>query len=87
MRKGGYQIVNFKNIKITVAEATVVEGVGSSLLNSHNKRTVVSGLNIGGTEYPDFEVLFKNGGGTFTGTVDDNTISVVASTDTVTITQ
>ena len=55
-RKGGYQIVDFKNISLTADGKTTVAGVYEAIKVNYNKRLVVSGIVIGSTEYDDVTV-------------------------------
>ena len=55
-RKGGYQIVDFKNISLTADGKTTVAGVYEAIKVNYNKRLVVSGIIIGSTEYDDVTV-------------------------------
>lgn len=93
MRKGGYKIIDFKSYNFTSAEATEKTSHGLDIydsIESTNKRTVVSGLVVGGTEYDDMEVHFKVGeASNFNGTTNlgDSTISItVSDTNTITVT-
>ena len=52
-RKGGYQIVDFKNISLTAGDKTTVAGVYEAIKVNYNKRLVASGIVIGSTEYDD----------------------------------
>ena len=54
MFKGGYHIVDFKNVKFTQSEQThVIEGVYNSIKGSYGKPLVLTGINIDSTEYKD----------------------------------
>lgn len=55
-RKGGYQIVDFKNVSLTADDETTVAGVYEAIEGNYNKRLVVSGIVIGSTEYDDVTV-------------------------------
>lgn len=55
-RKGGYQIVDFKNTSLTADGKTTVAGVYEAIKVKYNKRLVVSGIVIGSTEYDDVTV-------------------------------
>lgn len=55
-RKGGYQIVDFKNVSLTAGDETTVAGVYEAIEGNYNKRLVVSGIVIGSTEYDDVTV-------------------------------
>ena len=55
-RKGGYQIVDFKNVSLTPGDKTTIAGVYETIKGNYNKRLVVSGIVIGSTEYDDITV-------------------------------
>ena len=56
MRKGGYQIVNFREIPLTAGKAATIPGVYAALERT-NKAILVSGIIIGGVEYDDCFVM------------------------------
>ena len=87
---GGYKIINFKGTSFTSGTEATVDGVYDAI-ESTNKRTVVSGLVLGGVEYDDFSVLFTVSGTDYVAYVPivDGTYSitiVVADDDGVTVT-
>ena len=51
--KGGYQIINFKNIPLNNESKTVIKGIYETIENSYRKPLLFSGVNIGGIIYPD----------------------------------
>lgn len=51
--KGGYKIINFKNIPLNNESKTVIKGIYESIENSYRKPLLFSGVNIGGIIYPD----------------------------------
>jgi hypothetical protein len=54
MLRGGYHIVDFKNVKFTESEQThVIEGVYNSIKGSYGKPLVLTGININSIEYND----------------------------------
>lgn len=53
MRKGGYKIVDFKDINITTGEGVTVAGVYESIESSHRKAIMLSGVTIDSVEKPD----------------------------------
>lgn len=69
MKKGGYQIADLKGINFSLNSPTPVEGFKDMIKNAKNKRIVVSGLNIAGTEYDDTEVEFRVSGSAYVGTL------------------
>ena len=86
-KKGGYQIVDLKGVSLTASTASVIPGVGEQLQGANGKRTVVSGLVVSGDAQPDTEVLFTNNSGTYTGKFGIWTLSIVAATNSVTVTE
>lgn len=88
-RKGGYKIINFGGVVFTSGTEKTVPGIYDAI-ESTNKRTVVSGLVVGSTEYNDMEVNFVVDTGDFVGIValpDSGSISfVIADDDGVTVT-
>lgn len=85
MKKGGYQIIDLKNTQLTLNMGKVFDGI-YDLIEGTNKVKLVSGLNVGGTEYDDCYVDFAVSGTSFVGEVYGLVITV-ADTDTVTVTQ
>ena len=51
--KGGYKIINFKNIPLNNESKTVIKGIYETIENSYRKPLLFSGVNIGGIIYPD----------------------------------
>lgn len=88
-RRGGYKIIDLEGTALTSGTEATIPGVYDAV-ESTNKRTVVSGLVVGGEEYNDMEVNFVVSSGDFVGTVtlpDSGSISfVIASDDGVTVT-
>lgn len=65
-KKGGYKIIDFKGTALTSATEATIDGVYDAI-ESTNKRTIVSGLVVGATEYNDMEVDFVASGTSFVG--------------------
>lgn len=53
MLKGGYKIIDFKDINITTGEAVTVVGIYESIEKSHRKAIMLSGITIDNVEKPD----------------------------------
>lgn len=79
MLKGGYQIVDFKDVNITTEGVTIV-GIYEQIEGSHRKALLASGLTIDNVEYRDTWIdpthtennySFTALGKTFTVTNDD----------------
>lgn len=51
--KGGYKIINLKNIPLNNESKTVIKGIYETIENSYRKPLLFSGVNIGGIIYPD----------------------------------
>lgn len=51
--KGGYKIINLKNIPLNNESKTTIKGIYESIENSYRKPLLFSGVNIGGIIYPD----------------------------------
>ena len=86
---GGYQLVNFKKKNLTsgTKDTTLTGCYGA--IEGTNKRTVVTGLVVGGTEYDDFEVLFTVSGSAFVAELplpSSGSISITVETTGVTVT-
>lgn len=84
MVKGGYQIIDLKNKTLTSGVGMVFDGVYNKVEGTR-KPILVSGLNVGGTEYHDSFVDFTVAGTAYTGTIYGKTIKI-EDTDTVTVT-
>lgn len=58
--KGGYQIINLKNreFSTTANNMEYYKDIYFNLLNSHAKMIIVSGLNMDGVKYNDYETIF-----------------------------
>lgn len=84
MVKGGYQIIDLTNKPLTSGVGMVFDGVYDKVEGTH-KAILVSGLNVGGTEYHDSFVDFTVAGTAFMGTIYGKTIKI-EDTDVVTVT-
>ncbi len=82
MNKGGYQIIDLKNVELTSGTGTVFDGVYEKIEGTR-KPILVSGLNVGGTEYNDAYVQFTVSGSNYTTTIYGMTLTI-ADDDTVT---
>lgn len=85
MRTGGYHIIDLKDTVLTKGTPATVTGIYESIEGSYRKALLLSGLNVGGIEYPDaFVVAPILNGTTYTITVYGLTISITDA-DTVTV--
>lgn len=53
MLKGGYKIIDFKDVNITTGTGVTVTGVYEDIEKSHRKAILLSGITIDGVEKPD----------------------------------
>lgn len=53
MKRGGYHIVDFKDVNITTAEGATIAGIYEEIEGSYRKAVLVSGVTIDGVEYRD----------------------------------
>ena len=83
MKHGGYQIIDLKNTKLTVGTGTKIDGVYDKI-KSTRKAILISGLNVGGTEYHDTFVELTVSGTNYTGTIYGKTITI-SNADLVTV--
>ena len=83
MTHGGYQIIDLKNTTLKVDTGTKIDGVYNKI-KSTRKAILISGLNVGGTEYHDTFVELTVSGTNFTGTIYGKTITI-SDEDLVTI--
>ena len=83
MTIGGYQIIDLKNTKLTVGTGTKIDGVYDKI-KSTRKAILISGLNVGGTEYHDTFVELTVSGTNYTGTIYGKTITI-SNADLVTV--
>lgn len=51
--RGGYKIIDFREVELTPYEGLKIEGIYDSIEGSYNKPLMLSGINIGGTVYSD----------------------------------
>ena len=53
MIKGGYKIIDFKDINILTGDGATVMGIYEDIEKTHRKAIMVSGITIDGVEKPD----------------------------------
>lgn len=53
MLKGGYKIIDFKDVNITTGAGVTVTGIYEDIEKSHRKAILLSGITIDGVEKPD----------------------------------
>ena len=88
--KGGYQIIDLKDINFTIGTGSKVDGVYKKIEGSYRKPCLLSNITIGGAEKNDRFVNFDAYSGTFYGVFGvDNEGTIIRisvdNKDTVTI--
>lgn len=53
MIKGGYKIIDFKDVNILTGAGATVQGIYEDIEKTHRKAIMVSGITIDGVEKPD----------------------------------
>ena len=53
MIKGGYKIINFKDVNIITGDGATVPGIYDGIKKSNRKVIMVSGITLDGVEKPD----------------------------------
>lgn len=87
MKKGGYKIIDFKNIKFTAGGAGItIPGIFEAVKNTYRKATMLSGLIIGSTEYPDEYGVFNLDGTNYKVVINGTTTITITPADLVTVT-
>lgn len=68
MKKGGYKIIDFKDINITTGTGVTVIGVYEDIEKSYRKAILLSGITLDGVEKPDcfIDCEVSDGNYTFT---------------------
>lgn len=90
-RLGGYQLLDFKGYDFTSGTGTTKATHGLELydlIEGTNKRTIVSGLVVGGVEYDDFEANFAVSGSSYVANIliGENSIKLtITDIDTITV--
>lgn len=70
MGKGGYQIIDFKDIDLTIdGDGVTIDGVYERLEGNYRKPTFVEGLSVGGVEKTGQYVAFTVSGDDFVGNI------------------
>ena len=89
--KGGYQIVDLKNVSITIDAVTpvTIPGVHEAITNANVKPILLEGIVVGGDAYPAQYIEVLPSSTSFTAhvtVVDDVYLLTVTNADVVTIT-
>lgn len=91
-RLGGYQLLDFKGYNFTSGTYAAKANHGLELydlIKGTNKRTIVSGLVVGGIEYDDFEANFAVSGPNYVAKIliGESSLNIkITDIDTITIT-
>lgn len=84
MLKGGYHIVDFRDVNITTGTGVTVAGVYESIEENHRKAILISGVTIDGVEKPDCFVDCEIADSNYTFTAYGKTFTVT-NADLVTV--
>lgn len=87
--RGGYIILDLKGKALTSGTAAVIPCSYATAKNPYKKAVLVSGLVVGGSEYPDFYATFIEGDSGYSASVEiggDSITIAVAEGDSVTVT-
>lgn len=84
MLKGGYQIIDLQNKKLESGVGMVYEGVYDKI-DGTRKAILISGLNVGGTEYHDTFVELTVNVSNYEGAIYGKSITI-SDADVVTVT-
>lgn len=85
MLRGGYHIVDFKDVNISSTDGAVIAGIYEEIEGSYRKAILVSGITIDGVEQRDTFVNPVSGDGNYTFEAYGKTFTVAKTTETVTI--
>ena len=75
MLRGGYKIIDLKNISLSSASVTI-KGLHEAIESNYRKPLLLSSINIGGSEKADAFVTFTNSGNSFICIVYGYTITI-----------
>ena len=92
MFKGGYKLVDFKEIDITLSTPSTIKGVYEAIENNYRKSICITGLVVGSVEKEDTFVNFEHGENVYNGllgmTANNKVLFItVTNEDVVTITE
>lgn len=84
--KGGYKLIDLKDIKLTVGDDGVtVKGIYNSIKNSYNKPLILTGINIGGFERNDVFIDFSFYSGNYVANISATEKITITNADLVTV--
>lgn len=84
MKRGGYKIIDFKDVNILTEGGATVTGIYEEIEKRHRKAILVSGITIDGIEKPDCFVDCEVSGSNYTFTAYGKTFTIT-NADKVTI--
>lgn len=84
MKRGGYKIIDFRDVNITTGTGATVSGIYESIEKNHRKAILISGITIDNVEKPDCFVDCEVSGSNYTFTAYGKTFTITAE-DKVTI--
>lgn len=82
--KGGYKIIDFKDINLVTGIGIRITGVYDAIKSNYRKAILISGISIDGDKMADSFVELSVNGTSYTGTLYGKTLTIT-NTDTVTI--
>lgn len=82
--KGGYKIIDFKDINLVTGIGIRINGVYDAIKNNYRKAILISGISIDGVKMADSFVELLVVSGDYTGTLYGKTLTIT-DTDAVTI--
>lgn len=82
--KGGYKIIDFKDINLVTGIGIRITGVYDAIKSNYRKAILISGISIDGVKMADSFVELSVNGTSYTGTLYGKTLTI-SNTDAVTI--
>lgn len=83
--KGGYQILDFKNVSLADGTAKTIPGVYDTLEGNYDKAVMLSGLQIGSATYPAIMPIVEISGTNYVITLAGIGTITITSEDSVTL--
>lgn len=81
MIKGGYKIINLKGVSLKSGVSQNIKGTYESIESNYGKATLLSGLTVNGTDYPDMFVNFTVSGTNYVATTVAGTLTISQNDD------
>lgn len=82
--KGGYKIIDFKDINLVTGTASTIAGVYDAIKSNYRKAILISGIIIDGVKMADSFVELLVVGTNYTGTLYGKNLTIT-NTDAVTV--